>query len=123
MVRTRSTSASPFFSCLAQAEYVVGAHAIVAAKRPQMPDGHFVYAILVARIDLLRRAQHFRDGRLLQVSVFAQFAQDFPVLFQRITPKKVEETMRGALDIYAKYGVLYGKLWQWNGRKALMKKA
>ena len=89
VVRTRSTSASPFFSCLAQAEYVVGAHAIVAAKRPQMPDGHFVYAILVARIDLLRRAQHFRDGRLLQVSVFAQFAQDFPVLFQTITPKKV----------------------------------
>lgn len=30
--------------------------------------------------------------------------------------------MRGALDIYAKSGVLYRKLWQWNGRKALMKK-
>ena len=30
--------------------------------------------------------------------------------------------MRGVLDIYAKSGVLYRKLWQWNGRKALMKK-
>ena len=64
-----------------QTENVIRADAVIPAKRDQMAQRQLVGAVFVARIDLLRRAQHPRQLRLRLVMVLPQLPDTVHIAF------------------------------------------
>ena len=64
-----------------QGQDVVGADIVELAKRSKVSDRHFIDAIFIPGIHLLGCTENMSNGTLLEITIFPQFAEYFPIFF------------------------------------------